>query len=61
MNVTLAVSSLDVSGNTATAKVTGVYEFVYRDGRADKQQVSFEATFQRDAPSSAFATTGRTR
>ena len=44
----LDIASLSVDGNTAVARVTGVYEFISRTGRAERQPASFEATFERD-------------
>jgi len=49
LTATLQVGSLDVNGNTAIARVTGVYEYVTRAGRNERQPVSFEATLQREA------------
>ena len=48
IKATLSITSLDVSGATAVARLTGAYEFVTRTGRADRQPAAFEATFQRD-------------
>ena len=48
MTANFDVSSLDVSGSSAVAKMTGSYEFVTRAGRNERQPASFEATFVRD-------------
>lgn len=48
MSATFQVASLDVSGSTAVAHLTGVYEYVTRAGRTERQPVTFEATLQRE-------------
>ena len=48
MTANFDISSLDVTGPSAVAKMTGSYEFVTRAGRAERQPASFEATFVRD-------------
>jgi eukaryotic-like serine/threonine-protein kinase len=48
MTATFDISSLDVADSTATARLTGVYEFVARNGRSDRQPVSLEARLVRD-------------
>jgi serine/threonine-protein kinase len=48
MTATFDIASLDVNGNTAIARLNGVYEFVSRNGRSDRQQVSVDATLQRE-------------
>jgi len=48
MSATFDISTLDVTGGTAIAKMTGAYEFVTRAGRSERQPASFEATFVRD-------------
>ena len=48
MNATFEIAALDVSGASATAKMTGTYEFVTRAGRVDRQPASFEAALVRD-------------
>jgi hypothetical protein len=48
MTATFEVESRDVNGNSATARLSGVYEFVTRNGRSDRQQVSVDATLQRE-------------
>ena len=48
INATLDISSLEFSGNSAVARLSGAYEFITRAGRSERQPASFEATFQRD-------------
>ena len=48
MNASFDVASLDVNGNTAVAQLTGVYEYVTKNGRQDRQPISVQATLQRD-------------
>jgi predicted Ser/Thr protein kinase len=48
MTATFDITSLDVSGATAVARLAGVYEYVTRTGRSDRQPVSVEATLQRE-------------
>jgi serine/threonine-protein kinase len=48
MVATFEIASLDVSGSTAVARLNGVYEYVSRAGRTQRQPVSLEATLQRD-------------
>jgi hypothetical protein len=45
IKATLDISSLNVGTGTATARVTGNYEFVNRSGRTERQPAAFEATF----------------
>jgi serine/threonine protein kinase len=44
----LAITSLEVNGATAVARLTGAYEYVTRAGRSERQPASFQATFQRE-------------
>ena len=44
----LEISSLEITGATATARLTGSYEYVNRSGRTQTQPASFDATFQRE-------------
>jgi len=48
IKATFQIASLDVSGNSATAHLTGTYEYTTRAGRTERQPVAFEATLQRD-------------
>ena len=48
MTATFQVASLDVSGSSAVARLTGLYEYVTRAGRSERQPVAFEATLRRD-------------
>jgi serine/threonine-protein kinase len=48
LKASLAVSSLQVDGGSAEARLTGVYDFVTTAGRAQSQQVSFQATLRRE-------------
>jgi hypothetical protein len=46
----LSVTNLQVAGSTADAQVSGTYSYLNTStGRAERQPVSFRATFQRDA------------
>jgi len=49
LQATLNVTSLDVDGATADAKLGGTYEFVNSGGRTQRQVVSFQAQLRRDA------------
>jgi len=48
INVTFRVSGLDVNGNSADARLTGTYQYTGSDGKAERQPVSFSATFRND-------------
>ncbi|HEU4996059.1 MAG TPA: protein kinase [Gemmatimonadaceae bacterium] len=48
MTANLEVSALDVNGNNAVAHLTGQYQYVNRNGRAERQPASFEAVLVRD-------------
>ena len=48
MNATFDIASLDVSGNSATARLTGTYDYVTKSGRTDRQPISLQATLQLD-------------
>lgn len=48
MTANLEVSALDVNGNNAVAHLTGQYQYVNRNGRAEHQPASFEAVLVRD-------------
>jgi serine/threonine-protein kinase len=41
------VSGLEISGATAEARLSGVYEFITNGGRSERQAVSFQAAFRR--------------
>jgi hypothetical protein len=47
----LAVKSVQVEGNKATAHVAGTYEFTTTAGRAQQQPVTFQAEFHHDGGS----------
>ncbi len=51
INVTFRVSGLDVSGNSADARLVGTYEYTGSDGKGQRQPVSFNATFRNDGGS----------
>jgi hypothetical protein len=51
INVTFRVSGLDVSGNTADARLVGSYQYTGSDGKAERQAVSFNASFRNDGGS----------
>ena len=48
MTASLEIAAFAASDSTAVAQVTGVYEFVTRAGRSERQPASFEATFTRE-------------
>ena len=48
MTASFEIASLDVDGTAAVARLTGVYAYVARNGRAERQNVELEATLQRD-------------
>src|SRR6185369_10148122 len=45
----LDITSLEVTGTTALAQLSGVYEYVNSAGRVERQRVIVHATLQRDA------------
>jgi serine/threonine-protein kinase len=51
LRAALAIKSLTVDGNRATAHVAGTYEFTTTAGRAQRQPVSFDADLRRDGGS----------
>lgn len=48
MNATFDIASLDVSGNSGVAQLKGMYEYVTKFGRQERQPVSLQATLQLD-------------
>jgi serine/threonine-protein kinase len=48
MTATFDIASLNVDGATAVAHLTGVYEYVTRTGRSERQAVSLNATLVRE-------------
>jgi serine/threonine-protein kinase len=51
INVTFRVSGLDVNGNSADARLSGTYQYTGSDGKAERQPVSFSASFRSDGGS----------
>lgn len=51
INVTFRVSGLDVNGNSADARLSGTYQYTGSDGKAERQPVSFSASFRNDGGS----------
>ena len=49
LQATLNVTSLEVDGSTADAKLGGTYEFVNSGGRTQRQAVNFQAQLRHDA------------
>ena len=49
LRATFSVSSLDVSGATADGKLAGTYEYLTTAGKSERQAVTFQATFRREA------------
>jgi hypothetical protein len=47
LRATLNAANPIVDGNSATTRVTGAYEFVGSDGKAQRQPVTFSATLRR--------------
>ncbi len=48
LNVTFSLTGLDVTGNSAEARLVGTYEYTTSDGKAQRQPVNFSASFRRD-------------
>jgi hypothetical protein len=48
INVTFRVSGLDVNGNSADARLVGTYQYTGSDGKAERQPVSFSASFRNE-------------
>ena len=48
MTASFDIGSLDVNGTSAVVRLTGVYEYVTRNGRSERQPVSLDATLQRE-------------
>jgi hypothetical protein len=51
LRAVLAVNSVQVDGNKATARVAGTYEFTTTAGRAQQQPVTFQAELRHDGGS----------
>jgi len=51
LRAVLAVKSVQVDGNKATAHVAGTYEFTTTAGRAQQQAVTFQAELSHDGGS----------
>jgi serine/threonine-protein kinase len=51
INVTFRVSGLDINGNSADARLVGTYQYTGSDGKAERQPVSFSASFRSDGGS----------
>jgi serine/threonine-protein kinase len=51
MTATFDIASLNIDGATAVAHLTGVYQYVTRTGRAERQPVSLNATLVREGES----------
>jgi serine/threonine-protein kinase len=49
LRATFTVASLDVSGSSAEAHLTGAYDYVTSSGETKRQPLNFQATFRRDA------------
>jgi len=46
INVTFRVTSIDINGNSAEARLVGTYDYVTVDGQSQSQPVSVGATFR---------------
>jgi hypothetical protein len=49
MRVSFTVSGLDVRGDVADAHLTGAYDYVTNAGKSERQPLSIQASFRRDA------------
>jgi ketosteroid isomerase-like protein len=49
LRASLSVSSLEVDGATAEARLTGAYEYVTNAGRSERQPVNVQATMRRES------------
>lgn len=61
VNARLTASSPQGDGNTATARVSGAYDYVDSNGRTQREAVSFTATFRRDGARWRIVSTVSTR
>jgi ketosteroid isomerase-like protein len=48
LKTTLVLGALGVDGNSATAPITGAYDYTDRSGKTQHQSLAFRATFRRD-------------
>jgi len=48
LKATLVLGALTVDGNSATAPITGAYDYLDRSGKLQHQALAFRATFRRD-------------
>jgi serine/threonine-protein kinase len=48
LNVTLSLGTLGVDGNSATAPITGAYDYTDRSGKVQHQTLAFRAAFRRE-------------
>ena len=51
INVTFRVNDLEVSGNSADARLVGTYQYVSGEGKSERQPVSFSASLRNDSGS----------
>jgi serine/threonine-protein kinase len=51
LRANLSVGGLEISGATAEARLSGVYEYVTNAGKTEQQRVSFQAGFKREGGS----------
>ena len=49
LRASFSVASLDVNGSSAEGKLAGTYEYLTSAGKNERQAVTFQATFRRDA------------
>jgi eukaryotic-like serine/threonine-protein kinase len=49
LRASFSVGSLDVQGDGAEARLSGTYDYLTNAGKSDRQSVSFQASFRRDA------------
>ena len=48
MKASLSIAGVEVTGASADVRVTGNYEFVTTDGKAERQPASFRASLRYD-------------
>lgn len=48
LHATLTLNGIDVQGSIAEGRVTGAYDYVTTNGKAERQPLDFQASFRRD-------------
>jgi hypothetical protein len=49
LRASFTLSNLDVTGASAEGKIAGTYDYLTTGGKSERQAVSFQASFKRDA------------